>query len=87
MRSSSTNRWLVGQLGWRHYLSALSNVAASVAGLAEPAVEAYQSAWAERDASKRDDFIAKCWSPDAVFRDGTGYDEGREELADYIDAA
>jgi uncharacterized protein YndB with AHSA1/START domain len=74
-------------MGWRHYLSALSNVAASVAGLAEPAVEAYQNAWAERDAAKRDGFIAKCWSSDSIFRDMMGYAEGNQELADYIDAA
>jgi uncharacterized protein YndB with AHSA1/START domain len=74
-------------MGWRHYLSALSNVAASVAGLAEPAVDAYQRAWAERDAAKRDELLSRCWSQDAVFRDSMGYAEGRRELADYIDAA
>ena len=74
-------------MGWRHYMSALANVSASVAGVAEPAVDAYLAAWAEVDAEKRAALLATCWAPEAIFRDAMGYAEGREELSDYIGAA
>jgi len=74
-------------MGWRHYLSALANAAASVTGFAEQAVQAYQQAWAEPDSAKREALLARCWGADAVFRDMVGYAEGRQDLADYIAAA
>jgi len=74
-------------MGWRHYLSALANAAATVAGLAAPAVDAYQAAWAERDPGKRAALLARCWDSGAIFRDAMGYAEGRDDLADYIGAA
>jgi uncharacterized protein YndB with AHSA1/START domain len=74
-------------MGWRHYVSALANAAASISGIAEPAVDAYQAAWAERDPDKRAKLIEQCWATDAIFRDAMGYAEGREELANYIGAA
>jgi uncharacterized protein YndB with AHSA1/START domain len=74
-------------MGWRHYLSVLGNAAASVAGRAAAAVDRYQAAWAETDATKRAGLLETCWSRDAIFRDAQGYAEGREELSDYIGAA
>ena len=74
-------------MGWRHYLSALANAAASLAAIAGPAVDAYQAAWAERDPVKRAELLARCWDADAIFRDAMGYAEGRQDLADYIGAA
>jgi uncharacterized protein YndB with AHSA1/START domain len=74
-------------MGWRHYLSMLANAAASVAGFAESAIDAYQAAWAERDPAKRAALLERCWDATAVFRDAMGYAEGREDLADYIGAA
>jgi uncharacterized protein YndB with AHSA1/START domain len=75
------------RMGWRHYVSTLGNAAASIASVAETAIDAYQSAWAETDPEKRLALLDRCWAPEAIFRDAMGYAEGRGDLSDYIGAA
>jgi uncharacterized protein YndB with AHSA1/START domain len=75
------------RMGWKHYISALGNAATSIAGVAEPAVDAYHAAWAEHDPAKRAVLLDRCWAPNAIFRDAMGYAEGRADLSDYIGAA
>jgi hypothetical protein len=60
-------------MGLKHYVSALANGATSIAGVAEPAVDAYHAAWAEHDSEKRALLLDRCWAPDAIFRDAMGY--------------
>ncbi|MGH9887912.1 MAG: SRPBCC family protein, partial [bacterium] len=75
------------RMGWRHYVSTLGTAAASVAGIAEPAIDVYHAAWGETDSAKRRALLDRCWAADAIFRDAMGYAEGRDELSDYIAGA
>jgi uncharacterized protein YndB with AHSA1/START domain len=72
--------------GWRYYLGVLAVTAAEaqLAGVLEPAVDAYIAAWNEDDAAKRWSLLERCWTSDGVFRDAVGYAAGRAALASHI---
>ena len=75
--------------GWRYYLAQLSAHAATadLGGVVEDTLLSYFAAWGERDASKRYELIASCFSESGTFTDQMGYAEGRSALSEYIGAA
>ncbi len=67
--------------GWRYQLSLFSNaVADQVHARAVDTIDAWYALWAETDAAKRHDTIARLCAPSVMLRDRHSYIEGAAEL-------
>src|SRR5205085_11789278 len=74
--------------GWRYQLSVFSNIVADeVHARARETVDAWFEAWAERDASRREQSLARIAAPDVTFRDRFSNIDGLAELLPLIGAA
>ena len=75
--------------GWTYHLSQLARHAGSLdAAEGLPLmIDAYCFAWNETSAPARREMLARCWEPDAAFRDGMGTADGLDALDRYIGKA
>jgi uncharacterized protein YndB with AHSA1/START domain len=74
--------------GWRYQLSLFANVVADeVAGNATASVDAWFEAWAETDATKREQLLGNVVSPEVRFQDRYSNLEGLQDLLPHIAAS